>query len=146
MVSDIFEALIKGMDARVKVERLRKITKNGPIKIGPMLKCRLEAFEKESIPIRNKIAHNSVIKHPTGDIFYFTDIVRMPFSALGFPGFVGPQADHVSGLRLYEHGLWLNLFSHDIIGALERGTHDGMLEIVRPRSSERTAFPVDPSG
>lgn len=141
----MFELLIKGMDARVKVERLRRAAKTGGPKLGPNLTARLESFEKQSIPVRNKIAHSSIIKHPREDTFFFSDVVRMPFKV--FTGEAHPDPrwnnpDQIAGLRLYGHGLWLNQFSDDLSGAIERGIRASMLEIVRPRSLAHTEYPL----
>src|SRR5690242_324076 len=55
---EAFDILCRGMDARVKTERLQQAIKRHG-KLGPELNLRLAAFHDEIIPLRNQIAHSS---------------------------------------------------------------------------------------
>jgi hypothetical protein len=72
---DRFEIIAKGMDARVKLERVRSLAKHyAPI--GPNLDLRLKHFESKCIRTRNHLSHswpvlgedkNTVTFSPKGD-------------------------------------------------------------------------------
>ncbi len=108
-----FHALTKGMDGRVKAERLKKLIEVSGWTISPELLARLIHFEKVIVPIRNILMHN----HP-----YWPAGADLQLSSLGAPPifngepFYAPSSppQMFKGLELFERSLWLALFAQDM--------------------------------
>lgn len=132
-----FELLVKGMDARVKCERLRKACKNRR-PMGTNFAKRLLFFEKRMIPLRNKLTHSLVAMPDRSGAFYFTSLSRIPSAALGLDH-VGEPPESMTGHQLFEHGFWLNCFAADLAEVLRTGFRGKTLEIDHPRSRLPTA-------
>ena len=127
-----FDLLVKGMDARVKCERLRKACK----KYNPMGENYAKSsarFEKTSIGIRNKLAHSWAVNLGPDDPFiHLTSVHRVP------PGTIEPRPDigTAETIRmddLFREALWLNSYSQDLLGSLEALGDGKPLEIADPR-------------
>lgn len=108
-----FDLLVSGMDARTKLARFRKAAKlHG--KIGPKLDERLKVFEDQSIKLRNKLAHGTIL--PCADNPEFYQIV----SILKQPEGISPRhrrtekPERFRADRIWKHGLWLNKFVTDL--------------------------------
>lgn len=128
---DSFELLVKGMDARVKCERLRKAC-GSATRIGPNLQIRLQYFENTMIPLRNKLTHSYVVGLLESDEFHFATLGKMPYAALGLEA-AGPKPPSIKRLELFEQGLWLHAFSRDLIAIFPMGEKPGF-EIDNPQS------------
>ncbi len=133
-----FDLLVRGMDARVKCERLRRACKNR-INIGPNFENRLRTFEDVSIPLRNKIGHRHLSNPGAGKTVYMMTLSRTAGSAFGMRQ-VGELPDQMPMLELFEHAYWLHLFSEDLLTATHvTVAQSGTLEIEQPRSPQRLA-------
>ncbi len=127
-----FAFVAKGMDARVKVDRLKSASPRY-IAIGPNLTARLDRFKATSIGIRNCIAHSS------------------PFSRDGFIHFVGlgalPDGKHgkattapatkISMDNFTRETVWLDHLSQDLstVAVSTPYMRLPLLEIISPRSN-----------
>jgi hypothetical protein len=107
-----FELLTRGMDARIKLERLRRACRNRG-NIGRNLSERLRHFEKRMIPLRNKMAHSFVITDPTYARIHFASVAKLPYAAYGLEQ-IGENPDSLAIRDVFEHALWLNYFSNDL--------------------------------
>ena len=109
-----FDLLVRGMDLRVKVERLQKAAKKYNRPIGPNLKKRLDIITKKHVPLRNSIAH-SWPHHDTKEdgLVHFASIGAMPpgiLSDLSFhPSKSAPPSMHVD--EIFDRALWLQVFT-----------------------------------
>lgn len=107
----MFHLLTKGMDAGVKIERLRAACDEAGVSISPALNERLSHFTDVMLPLRNKLVHSHL---------YWPENGPLQVCSIGAPPVVDglelPAADpfQIDGLTLYERGTWLNLFSYDL--------------------------------
>lgn len=107
-----FDNLIKGMDAKTKVERLRSAIRLSGWETAKPLNDRLDHFCKKLAPLRNKIVHRHLY-WPEGDQLQISTLAQPPlFEDVKFEGAAKP--DVVEGLLLFEHGIWMAMFSHDL--------------------------------
>jgi hypothetical protein len=129
---DNFELLVKGMDARVKCERLRKALKGRKKALGNNFKERLAHFENKVIGLRNKITH-SMLSSPRHDgVLAFVTLAKLPWALPGSKQ-IGTPPEVMSTLELFENALWLNFFADDL-NAAGRVFDRETLEIDHPRS------------
>jgi hypothetical protein len=128
-----FDILCKGMDARVKVERFRKLAK-----IGPNLQARLNQFEKGALSIRNKLAHRSfMINEDDGPRRYYLGTMAYVrwFNAMGTKDqHKEEEPEALTSADLHGWGLWLRALTHDLIDATQQAMQTGTFEIARPQS------------
>jgi hypothetical protein len=110
-----FHLLTLGMDAKLKAERLKHALKLATwIMDGGLLK-RMEHFGQTHVKIRNYLVHS----HP-----YWPEGGDLQLTSIGYPPtyksqeWNAPPPFSISGLELYERGIWLNLFSQDLMAAL----------------------------
>jgi hypothetical protein len=130
------------MDARVKVERLRKaMEKSRVMTMGPNLSGRLSLFYDMIIPIRNKMAHLTLSSDPKKETVHFASIAKLPFYAHGLDQ-QGERPPSMPLIDVFEHALWLNFFSDDLNKVLNQFPRQ-TLEIDHPRSPLREAAPKD---
>jgi hypothetical protein len=131
-----FELLTRGMDARVKVDRLRRACE-GSITIGPHLAARLTLFENQSIPLRNKMSHSFLSIDPGYESVHLASISRLPYAAYGRQQ-EGKPPENLPLIQIFEHGLWLAFLNHDLGNVqstfIKSGLHAKILEIDHPRS------------
>jgi len=109
-----FHALTKGMDGKVKVERLKKLVQVAGWEISKPLTKRIDHFLNVLVPTRNLLMHSHMY-WPEGGNLQLTSIGAPPVldgEMLGDPPTV------ISGLELFEKGTWLSLFAHDLTLAL----------------------------
>jgi hypothetical protein len=128
-----FDLLVRGMDARVKCERLKQAKQFFPL--GPNLKARIDHFEMTMVPLRNRITHSWTQTHDDGRI-YFATVGRI----------VGSKSVPTHSTTYDEvlvHGLWLNLLCRDLLSAL-RLSGTKMCEINDPQSGLPKDDPHDP--
>lgn len=131
--AESFELLTRGMDARIKCERLRKACKKEDL-LGPNLAQRLRIFENRVIPLRNKLAHCMVMApDPNGGIFYLSTLARLPYKAFEREQ-SGLEPESMRSIDLFRWGHWTCLFSWDLQPALHETTKSGKFEVENPRS------------
>lgn len=130
---EAFEALVRGMDARVKVERLRQVCKlDGGI--GPNLDARLNIFLK-IVATRNKIAHNVVVNPRKDDTFYVISIGDLPKGAPGLFTRETHEKNKLNSLNLIRDADWCRSFATDLTSAYRDRKKRPMLEIDDPLTS-----------
>lgn len=116
-----FDLLCKGMDARVKCERLRKSIKQYH-SAGPVFLAELKRFEEKSIPLRNRISHSWPVQHD-GTV-YFCGVK----SGVFIPETFVKDGTEMPSLDFFLEGFWLNVFSKHIYEALKNAVSGGPLE------------------
>jgi len=110
-----FHLLTRGMDAKLKAERLRHALKLATWITDDGLLKRLDHFGQKHVKIRNSLVHS----HP-----YWPEGGDLQLTSIGYPptyksqAWNAPAPFSISGLELYERGVWLNLFSQDLMAAL----------------------------
>jgi hypothetical protein len=132
---EAFHILTKGMDARIKIERLRKVAKSrNPIKKDSNFDIRLKHYEN-LVKIRNKLSHNSFANSEEGEPrLFLSNINQLAFEALGQVRPFGEKPEELRFIDLFEHGLWMNFFTTDLVQLIRRKPHGTELEIENPRS------------
>lgn len=111
----LFHALTRGMDGKIKVERLKALMKIHGWKLEPGLEKRFEHF-LVIIGIRNGLAH-SHFYWPAGGDLQLTSLGEPPI--FDDVKFAAPAPKTYSGLELFERGVWLGAFAHDLIAVRE---------------------------
>lgn len=118
-----FDLLCKGMDARVKCERLRKAAKQAH-PLGPIFTDQLSRFEQKSIAVRNKVSHSwPVLDNGT---IYFCNVKTGAFRPENFE----KDGTEMLATDLFMEGLWLNAFSKNVCSAINNVSSGGPLEVV----------------
>ena len=79
-----FNLLVSGMDAKTKVRRLKRLCKIKNLPIEQPLADRLKHFEDKICPLRNKLAHNALVRDEQNPRFYFMQLDRLP-TGIGHP-------------------------------------------------------------
>ncbi len=125
-----FDLLVRGMDARVKVERLRKACKLKERPLGHHIKLRLNYFEQTIIPLRNRLTHAVLTQTDDeggdgGEWLHFATLVNLSAKA--------GQPESMRTATLFERGRWLQLFGQDLNALLNEGFAK-TLEINNPQS------------
>ena len=104
-----FELVARGMDIRVKCERMRAAIGINR-KIGPNMEARLKAFEKTLIKMRNKMLHSwAVLDTEKKSIIHLASMSKMPTSRIKPP--------QVSSNELAFLSYWLFKFNSDLLDA-----------------------------
>jgi hypothetical protein len=130
-----FDQLVRGMDAKTKVRRLRNICKLKKRQIGDALSKRLDHFEDKLCIFRDRLAHRALVRDEKIDRFHFATIERMPWKVLGVASAKKePPPDHVDALKLFEYGYWMNHFGDDLNEVIDRAIEGRSLDIANPRS------------
>jgi hypothetical protein len=131
---EAFDLLTKGMDANVKLERLRRMCELRS-HMGEGLRIRLRHFEDKLIPIRNKISHSAMSQSEKGPKrFFFTSAAQQPFEELGMERLFGTKPPEISADELFRRALWLNSFAGDLQALYEPATAGKILELARYKS------------
>lgn len=131
-----FTIIAKGMDARVKVHRLREACRMfAPM--GPNMDGRLDHFERRCIDIRNHLVHSWPILEDDGQIHLMQGARRPPrhvatSDTLDHDKFSPAKAIPLD--QLLEWGVWLNLFAQDVGGAIEQLEKRKAFEVDDPLS------------
>jgi len=134
---EVVDLLTKGMDARVKVNRVRSICqkKKRPIDKKSNFGLALTDFHDKLIPVRNKLSHNALAIAESGEPrLFITGLNRMPYKAFGDPEQLGESPEEITFLKLFEYGLWLNHFNDDMGDTITRAMRGESLDIGSPRS------------
>jgi hypothetical protein len=131
-----FDLLCKGMDIRVKIQRIRQAAnKHGGI--GSNLQKRLDFFEKNAISLRNKISHRSfAICEDDGPRRYFLfTLSNMPWGELKFGTPLTPdKPETIPSLEIYACAMWVNTFRKDLLSVMNAAIDGASLEVSNPVS------------
>ena len=127
------EYVVRGMDARVKCERLRQAAK-AYRPLGDNVKASLSVFEQKCIPLRNRAAHSWPFLDAKTDIISFATFGRMPDRAEDGRWEFDPSTRQIHIDDLFSQAMWLNSFANDFSRALQRATDGGPLEVDDPKS------------
>ncbi len=127
------EYVVRGMDARVKCERLRQAAK-AYRPLGDNLKASLSVFEQECIPLRNRAAHSLPYLDIKTDIIYFTTFSRIPDLAEDGRWKFDPSTHQIHIDDLFSQAMWINSFATDLMSAFNRALEGGPLEVDDPKS------------
>lgn len=114
-----FHILTKGMDGKIKVERLKKLVSICGWEISDALKKRIDHFQNTIIPLRNSLMHSHLYWGADHNL-QVTSIAAPPMIAGGVAG-EAPTIFH--SLELFERGQWLCLFARDLGNAFNN-VHD----------------------
>lgn len=134
-----FDLLVKGMDARVKVERIRKAIALRKL-AHPSFIARLDVFEEDIITLRNQLTHSSIATTEGIDppSYFLFGLSNLPWDELGEAAPIGMaragKPTVVASQELYSAAYWLWLFAEDIRTASARATRGETLRIESPRS------------
>ena len=111
-----FHTLTRGMDAKLKCERLREALKISDCTIGPALTKRFEHFTSRLSSLRNQLVHNYPFFHE--DTFQLVSVGAPPH-VVDRPVKGAPKPVMVPSLELYERGKWLQAFSSDLYALMD---------------------------
>jgi len=128
------EYLVRGMDGRIKCERLRQAAR-AYRPLGPELEIRLEYFQQKVVPLRNKLVHTwPYLNGKTGRIYFMT--TGAPFGSAEELEklFKSGKAKTIHLDDLFGYGAWLHLFAQDLFEALRASVDGGPLEMASPQS------------
>ena len=127
-----FDLLTRGMDVRVKIERLRRACDRGP-QIGPSLSARLDIFNNIMRPFRNQISHSATVPSNDGLSISFASLAAMPLSVQNrHPDQeISPE---IPMLEVFEYCAWLRFFEHDLRDAHRGLAIRGSFETEPPRA------------
>jgi hypothetical protein len=135
---DSFNLLTRGMDAKVKCERLRAACRFNGYTIGPNLDDRLAYFHERIIRTRNRILHTfPVVLDDDLNTIHFTTIGKIPGQVRGY---VDGGVPTMLLDQLFEQGYWLNHFAEDISSITKKRIDPKTLEIANPLSTLPTEF------
>jgi hypothetical protein len=134
------EYIVRGMDGRVKCERLRQATKRY-MPLGPEIEARLWYFEQKVVPLRNRIAHSWPYLDETSGRVIFAS-VGIPLE--GTPKFKALKANSVHLDEIFDMASWVHLFSQDLAAALASAIRGGSLEATSPLSDRPKESPKGP--
>lgn len=141
---EAFDILCRGMDARVKIERLRLAIKRRA-KIGTELHLRLAFFSDNIIGLRNSLMHSafSTSEDDGPKRYFLSGLAAMPWEELGMGKPMTKLKPKVVGsLDLYEYGLWMSYLAKDLSHVVSAEDQQGkpIIEIVGPKSMVPEAF------
>jgi hypothetical protein len=126
-----FDLLTRGMDLRVKIERLRRACELGPHKIGPNLDARLTVVDGVMRPLRNKLAHQAAALSPDKMTISLVSLAAWPdFLTARHPD--QEISERIETLELFEYAAWLLVFNKDLSGTLKTLARTGIFEIEHP--------------
>jgi len=125
-----FDLLTRGLDAKTKVIRLKRICEDRGWRIGPNLQLRLNLYEGQMTDLRNKLAHTYAVADYKRNVVIFTMLGNVPVPGADRH----PSEDAISFDELFENAAWLNLFNNDLKAACRSLAHSKMLEIDSPQS------------
>lgn len=130
---ETFHVLTKGMDARVKIERLRKLAKLHDSDIGPVLTERLKFFEEKIIPTRNDLAHGAIwINQADQGKWHVITIDTFQVASFEDDGLDAAPKFYTAG-DLAAKAKWCNLFQDELGQVLLREDKTIPLEITHPK-------------
>jgi hypothetical protein len=134
------EFIMRGLDGRVKCERLRQAAKS--LKpLGPNLDARILYFQEKLAPLRNRIAHTWPIEED--GVVFFNTLGKLHFVKFKMDPTLRTEPDSITLDLLLDHGIWLHAFSNDLLAATNDAAQLGYLEVVEPQSHLPTAPPKD---
>lgn len=134
---DRIEYLVRGMDARVKCERVREAAAS-LYPLGPNLDARLKYFQETIVPIRNGIAHSWTVMDAKTKIVSFRSAGKVISSAHN-----DPKVRRMTLDELMDYGIWVHAFGAEIFEVITGAVDEQPLEIVDPTTGLPTAPPMD---
>jgi hypothetical protein len=142
-----FDLLTRGMDVRVKIERLRRACEKRP-PIGPNLSARLAILDGTMRTFRNHIAHSATVPSSDKLSISFASLSAMPVSVTNRHPDQEISAE-ITTLELFEYCAWLRFFQIDLREAHRGLAHRGMFETDPPhapllRGSDQPHAPPKP--
>lgn len=131
-----FDLISKGMDARVKCERLLKLLKmRTQYRKDSNLSLRLAHFEGPIIKLRNKLSHSGFFStYEPEPILHFTSLTQFPNEGRELTIPETEFAPYITYLDLFRAGYWLHMFEEDIRSIYKQTPHERVFEIGNPRS------------
>lgn len=129
---DSAEILIRGMDARVKIERLRQAVKKDDKKLGPNLNALVEVYLQKCLPLRNKIAHSWPLTE--GRSVHFGSMTTIKKATKGGETIDLASVDTVHLDDLMSQAMWLNTLTQDLAAAMHHYSKTGVFEVTEPKS------------
>ena len=115
---EAFELVVRGMDARIKSERVRRAFARYGL-MGSGFKTRLNFFDKRAIPLRNLLAHNA----------HFAPSLAADHLLIGYlskPASFSPgESERVSVKRIEDISDWL--YDWAMVIACSLPLHDGKI-------------------
>jgi hypothetical protein len=140
-----FEALVRGMDLRVKIERLKQLSQMR-VGMGPQLRARLKILEEVVCKLRNGLIHGSLaIAEDDGPLrYYYFSVADMPWRQLGLKSGLGESNPReVTSEYLFKCAEWLDKLRDDLAVVVQQTKHHGILELENPSSSPRMEAPAN---
>lgn len=138
-----FEILTKGMDARVKIDRIKQLGKVGG-GLGPNLTKRLDYFYRRIAKIRNRMLH-SCTRQKTNKVgqYQFISVAAWAEGHMSDDQLNTLPTD-VTAKELLELGNWLCRFNADVSLILPSVTPGSIVEIDDPQSNLPSDGPPGP--
>lgn len=141
---EAFDILCRGMDARIKVERLQQAIKRQGL-IGPELHLRLAYLADKIIPLRNKLMHSAFSTAEDGGPrrYFLSGLANLPWVELKMgPPKTKLKPTVVNSVDLYANGLWLSYVLGDLgrVFTFDEGDGKPLIEIVQPKSTVPEVF------
>jgi hypothetical protein len=125
-----FDLLTRGMDARTKIARLKRICEDRNWPIGRNFQLRLNLYEGQMTDLRNKLAHTYPVADYKRRVVIFTMLGNIPAPGTDRH----PNEEAISLDELFESGAWLQLFNIDLKSIADSLTHPKTLEIKSPQT------------
>lgn len=138
-----FQIITRGMDARVKIDRLKQLAKHRNGKIGATLKERLDYFENSMIPVRNELAHGALWgnQKERGRWHVITiDSFQFPFT----DDVLDNTAKSYTAGDLSARATWCDLFFKELAQAFDHARRGEVLEIDTPAIKVPKGTPQHP--
>ena len=132
------EFVIRGMDARVKCERLRQACEH-LCPLGQNLSDRLTYFQNTIVPLRNRVSHSWPILENDGCI-HFTSLGKVHGVEFVADSTLSSTPDFILLDDLLDRGIWLHAFSSDLLAAMACQIDGKPLEISDPQSNLLQGF------
>jgi hypothetical protein len=114
-----FHLLTRGMDAKLKCERLKEAIEHAGCTIEQPLAKRFEHFTRRLSTLRNQLVHN--FPYYRNDAFQLVSVGAPPHDPED-PIEGAPKPQTIPSLELYERAKWLQAFANDLYKILETVT------------------------
>jgi hypothetical protein len=124
---------VNGIETEAKVAWFRKTAEiHG--RIGPNLDARLKVFAEQSIGLRDKLAHCTILPSDDWpDFFEFVSVLKPATTPARLPELVDlPETFRAD--RIWKHGVWLHKFVGDLSTVALTWANTKELEIPCPRT------------
>jgi hypothetical protein len=112
-----FELLVRGMDARIKCERLRAAV-TAVSTLGPNIASRIDHFEKKICKLRNLMAHRWPAFDEASQTVYFCSLGGIFNPKDGLPP-RNKRPPFYSLDQIFDQAMWCNSFTSHLFRALD---------------------------